>query len=59
MYRLNCAGWLGNYSDIKHIVVSRNTDESRVVSQAKKISEDANGGGGLRYTTFTKVSYDD
>jgi hypothetical protein len=45
MYRLNCTGWLGNYSDIKHIVVSRNTDESRVVSQAKKISEDANGGG--------------
>ena len=45
MYRLNCAGWLGNYSDIKHIVVSKNTDESRVVSQAKKISEDANGGG--------------
>ena len=45
MYRLSCNGWLGTYSDIKHIVVPRNTHEKEVMFQAKKISENSNGGG--------------
>ena len=45
MYRLSCDGWLSNYSDIKHIVVSKNTHEKEVISRAKKISENRNSGG--------------
>ena len=30
MYKSICSGWLGDYSDIKHIVVLRDTDEEEV-----------------------------
>jgi len=44
MYRSSCNGWLGTYSDIKHIVVSRDTNEWK---------------HGLQHPTFTKVPHDD
>ncbi len=43
MYRSTCNGWLGSYSDIKHIVVSRDTNEDEVLKKAKTITENNNG----------------
>ena len=43
MYRSTCNGWLGTYNDIKHIVVSRDTNEDEVLKKAKTITENNNG----------------
>ena len=43
MYRSTCNGWLGSYSDIKHIVVSRDTNENKVLEKAKAITETTTG----------------
>jgi len=43
MYRSTCNGWLGAYNDIKHIVVSRHTNEDEVLKKAKTITENNNG----------------
>tara|TARA_Y100001936_G_C15658908_1_gene450243 strand:+ start:300 stop:581 length:282 start_codon:yes stop_codon:yes gene_type:complete len=44
MYKSICSGWLGDYSDIKHIVVLRDTDEEEVLKKAKLITENSGGG---------------
>ena len=44
MYKSICSGWLGDYSDIKHIVVLRDTNEDEVLKKAKLITENSGGG---------------
>jgi hypothetical protein len=38
MYKYSCPRWYGTENDIKHIVVPENTSESKVIYQAKNIS---------------------
>jgi len=54
MYRSTCNGWLGTYNDIKHIVVSRDTNEDEVLKKAKTITENNNGNTGCNIQLLQK-----
>ena len=54
MYRSTCNGWLGSYSDIKHIVVSRDTNEDEVLKKAKTITESTSGNTGCNIQLLQK-----